>query len=246
MRALLPAPVEDVDVHAFYADHWLDDGGLRVNFVASADGAATEDGLSGGLQTPGDNRVFAALRDLADVVVAGANTVRAEGYSAITVSPHRQGIRQRHGLRSTLPTAVISRSLRLDPADELFVGAPADAPTIVLTCAAADPAQRAGLERVADVIVCGDETVDFAAAQVALRERGLTRVLCEGGSILFAQLAAADVVDELCLSLTPLLAGPGARRVVAGEPWADAPIPLALAGLLEEDGALFCRYRLEH
>jgi riboflavin biosynthesis pyrimidine reductase len=244
MRALLPAPTEDVDVHAFYGDRWLDEGGLRMNFVASADGAATEDGLSRGLQTPGDNRVFAALRDLADVIVAGANTVRAEGYSAITVGPDRTSIRQRYGLRPALPTAVISRSLRLDPANELFAGAPAEAPTIVVTCAAADAAQRAALERVADVIVCGDETVDFPAALVALRQRGLTRVLCEGGSILFAQLAAADVVDELCLSVTPLLAGPGARRVVAGEPWAADPIPLALAGLLEEDGALFCRYRL--
>jgi riboflavin biosynthesis pyrimidine reductase len=248
MRALLPAPADevdaDVDVHAFYADDWLADGGVRVNFVASVDGAATEDGLSRGLQTPGDNRVFAALRDLADVVLAGAGTVRAEGYRAITVGDRRRAIRTQHGLRPVLPTAVVSRSLRLDPAHDLLGSAPPDARTIVLTCAAADPALRTELERVADVVVCGDETVDLVAARTALRERGLTRVLCEGGSIMFAQLAAADVVDELCLSITPILAGPGARRIVAGEPWADDPRQLTLAGLLEEDGALFCRYRV--
>jgi riboflavin biosynthesis pyrimidine reductase len=251
MRALLPGPaaradhVDQVDVHAYYADGWLGDGGVRVNFVASADGAATEDGRSRGLQTPGDNRVFAALRDLADVVLAGAGTVRAEGYAAITVSDQRRALREHYGLRPKLPTAVVSRSLLLDPAHDLFTAAPADAATIVLTCAAADPARRAELELVADVVVCGNESVDLVAACAALRERGLTRVLCEGGSILFAQLAAAGVVDELCLSVTPLLAGPGARRIVAGEPWPGDPRTARLTGLLEEDGALFCRYRLD-
>jgi riboflavin biosynthesis pyrimidine reductase len=248
MRVLLPAPPEPadpVDVHEFYADGWLADGGVRVNFVASADGAATEGGLSRGLQTPGDNRVFAALRDLADVVLAGAGTVRAEGYAAITVSDRRRTVRERYGLRPTLPTAVVSRSLLLDPGDELFTATPPGAPTIVLTCAGADPARRAELELVADVVVCGDENVDLAAGRTALRERGLTRVLCEGGPILFAQLADAGVVDELCLSITPMLTGPGARRIVAGVPWSGDPRPLRLAGLLEEDGALFCRYRLD-
>jgi RibD C-terminal domain len=86
VRALLPQPVEDVDVHAYYADGWLDRGGLRVNFVVSADGAAQAQGKSAGLQTPGDNRIFAALRDLADVVLVGAGTASVEGYRAIALS----------------------------------------------------------------------------------------------------------------------------------------------------------------
>ncbi|MEP7019050.1 MAG: pyrimidine reductase family protein [Pseudonocardiales bacterium] len=244
MRALLPHPAADIDVHSFYAGNWLDPGGLRVNFVASVDGAATEDGASRGLQTPGDNRIFAALRDLADVVMVGAGTVRTEGYQAIKLSDRRRAVRAGYGLAGTLPTAVVSRSLRLDPAAALFVGAAAEARTIVLTCAAADPDARAELERVADVIVCGDETVDLAAARAAVIDRGLTRILCEGGPMLFADLARAGVADELCLSISPILSGPGARRIVAGELWADDPRPLALAGLLEEDDALFCRYRV--
>jgi riboflavin biosynthesis pyrimidine reductase len=243
MRALLPTPRADVDVHAFYATDWLDGGGLRVNFVASVDGAATEDGTSRGLQTPGDNRIFAALRDLADVVVAGAGTVRTEGYRAITVSERRRAVRADYGLPKTLPTAVISRSLRLDPNHDLFVGAPDDARTIVLTCAAGDAVVRAELELVADVVVCGDESVDLAAARAALSDRGLTRILCEGGPTLFADLARAGVADELCLSVSPLLSGPGARRIVAGELWSGAPRRVTLTGLLEEDDALFCRYR---
>jgi riboflavin biosynthesis pyrimidine reductase len=208
MRALLPTPLDEIDVHAFYSTDWLDAGGLRVNFVSSADGAAQAEGKSEGLQTAGDNRVFAALRDLADVVLAGAGTVTIEGYRAIVVSDERAAIRRELGLRERLPIAVVSRSLRLNPDSALFADAP----------------------------------VDLALARAALEERGLTRILSEGGPIAFAHLAAARVADELCLSLTPLLVGPGPTRITAGEQVWDGPRRLRLAGLLEEDGALFLRY----
>jgi riboflavin biosynthesis pyrimidine reductase len=243
VRVLLPRPEPDVDVHDYYAADWVRDGGLRVNFISSADGAATSDGLSAGLQTPGDNRVFAALRDLADIVLAGAGTVRKEGYSAVELPADRCALRREYGLAAALPTAVVSRSLRLDPGSGLFT-ATGDARTIVLTCAAADASAQAALRRVADVVICGEQDVDLALARAELAARGHTRILCEGGPTLFAQLARAGVADELCLSLTPILTGPGARRIVAGELWPDGPRPLRLTGLLEEDGALFCRYRL--
>jgi riboflavin biosynthesis pyrimidine reductase len=242
MRALLPTPLDEIDVHAFYSTDWLDAGGLRVNFVSSADGAAQAEGKSEGLQTAGDNRVFAALRDLADVVLAGAGTVTIEGYRAIVVSDERAAIRRELGLRERLPIAVVSRSLRLNPDSALFADAPADARTIVLTCEAAPADRRAARERVADVVVCGGDMVDLALARAALEERGLTRILSEGGPIAFAHLAAARVADELCLSLTPLLVGPGPTRITAGEQVRDGPRRLRLAGLLEEDGALFLRY----
>src|SRR3954453_2125215 len=105
MRALLPEPVDDVDLHAFYAAGWLDGGGLRMDFVCSADGAAQAEGRSAGLQTPGDNRVFAALRDLADVVLVGAGTARTEGYRGIRLGPQRLAARRKYGLADELPTA---------------------------------------------------------------------------------------------------------------------------------------------
>ncbi len=213
-----------------------------MNFIASADGATSVGGVSGGLQTPGDGRVFAALRDLADVVVAGSGTVTAEGYGPSRPSPERQSLRRAYGLREVPPIAVISRSLRLDPGAALF--AAATARTIVLTCSAADPTRRAALSRVADVVVCGEESVDPAAARTALAERQLTRVLCEGGPGVFGEWTGAGVVDELCLTVSPLLAGPGAGRIVAGESW-PGPARLSLVSLLEEDGALFCRYAVE-
>ena len=85
----------------------------------------------------------------------------------------------------------------------------------MITCAASDAELRAETAKVADMIVAGDEAVDLAAAIGALRDRGLSRVLCEGGPHLFGDLSAAGLVDELCLSLSPMLAGPappGYRR----------------------------------
>ena len=89
-----------------------------------------------------------------------------------------------------------------------------------------------------------NERHHLAAAKAALAERGLTRILCECGPTLFGDLARSGVVDELCLSITPMLAGPGARRIVAGPMWDAGPRSLELTGLLEENGALFCRYRV--
>jgi riboflavin biosynthesis pyrimidine reductase len=243
VRALLPDPSDSVDVHEVYARDWLDAGGLRVNFVASVDGAAQASGRSAGLQTSGDNTVFAALRDLADVVLAGAATVTIEGYRAIRISDRRQARRRDLGLRAVLPTAVISRSLRFDPQSSLFTDVEPEARTVVLTCEAAPPERRAALEPVADVVVCGGDVVEPVLARRALEDRGLTRILSEGGPTAFADLVRGGVVDELCLSLSPLLVGPGPTRITAGlAAWTD-PAPLTLTSLLEDDGALFLRYR---
>jgi riboflavin biosynthesis pyrimidine reductase len=243
MRALLPEPMTDVDIHDRYATGWLDTGGLRVNFVSSVDGAATAEDVSGGLQTPGDKAIFAALRDLADVVMVGAGTAVAEGYRPARPAGEHLAQRRKYGLRDTLPIAVVSRSLQVDPSAALYTDA--DIRTIVLTCDAADSDTRAALGRVAEVVICGDSQVDLPTARAALQERGLTRILCEGGPSLFGDLSRAGLVDELCLSLSPLLAGPGSRRIIGGEAWHGVELQhLHLAGLLEDDGALFCRYRL--
>ena len=236
MRALLPEPrPSDVDVHEHYAADWLDTGGIRANMVASVDGAAAADGLSGGLQTPGDNRVFAALRDLADVVLVGWATAAAEDYGP----PRPDGTaRSEWGLRPELPVALVSRSLNIDTSTRLFEG---NRP-LVVTCERSSPERRIELSQHADVLVCGADTVDYGAARRALAERGLTRVLCEGGPTQLARVLGTGELDELCLSLPPLAAGPGAPRIVAGDAWDASPQKLRLDGLLEEDGALFLRY----
>lgn len=246
VRALLPhRPTDDVDVHEWYAEDWSDTGGVRVNFIASVDGGITVDGRSAGLQTPGDNRVFAALRDLADVLLVAAGTARAEGYQVVMLSERRRDRRRQHGYRDQLPTVVVSGRLDLDPRSGLFVGEGHEVNrTIVVTSNSSDRDRRAALAEVADVVVVGDDEVDLAAARAELAGRGHTRVLCEGGPSLFAALARAGIADELDLSVSPLLVGPDRPRIVGGAPWSGDAVPLALHRLLEEDGALFARYRI--
>ena len=138
---------------------------------------------------------------------------------------------------------MVSGRLDLDPNSRLFAD-PAGNRTIVLTGAGADADRRRALEEVADVVICGDRGPEPRAMRAALEERGHRRILREGGPTLFADLAAAGVVDELCLSLTPLLAGPGPGRITTGAVWEAGSVAMTLTTLLEEVGALFARYRL--
>jgi riboflavin biosynthesis pyrimidine reductase len=244
VRQLFPAPGPDLDdgalasLYAFPAGS----GWVRANMVASADGAAEASGQSAGLSSAGDRRLFAVLRGLADVILAGAGTARDEKYKP--VRPREVWSSLRSGRPAVPPIAILSARLDLDPSAALFTSAPHDAATIVITCSSSPAAQRAALASAgADVIVAGSSSVDLKAALEALASRGLTHVSCEGGPHLLGSLGAAGLLDELCLTVGPLLAGPGATRVMAGTPWQPAtPQRMRLAHVLEEDSFLFTRY----
>lgn len=243
MRRLLPDPADPLDDDALRAQYALPepDGRphVRLNFVCGVDGAITVGGVSEGLQTPGDNRVFHELRTLADVLLVGAGTVRIEGYGPIRTDTEHAARRRALGLAEVPPIAIVSASLDLDPGAPLFTEAAAR--TMVITHGGAPAGRRAALAEVADVIVAGASSVDLPSALTALAGRGLARVLCEGGPHLFGALLAAGCVNELCVTVTPMLAGPGPGRMIAGPPIAT-PAGLRLAHVLEEDGALFTRY----
>ena len=134
---------------------------------------------------------------------------------------------------------MVTGSGGLDPSSALFTDAVAR--TVVLLAGSAPADRRAALAEVADVVVAGGEHVDPAVALDALAERGLGRVLCEGGPGLFGRVAGSGRLDELCLTYAPVLAGPGPDRIVGGPPL-PSPVPLTLGHLLEEDGFLFARY----
>ncbi len=241
MRMIFPSAGEELDLpalaeaYAYPQERWL-----RANFVSSADGAAYIDGRSGGLSSPGDMRVFGILRVLADVILVGAGTARVEEYKPARRRASLAPLRA--GRPASPPIALVTRTLGLNLTSPLFADAPPDARTIVITCAASDDDLRAATAKAADVIVAGEEAVDLAAALRALEQRGLTRVLCEGGPHLLGDLTAAGLLDELCLSLSPALAGPGASRIIAGS-GLDAARPLTLEQVLaDDDGFLFLRY----
>ncbi len=216
---------------------------LRVNFVTSLDGAVESDGVSRGISSDADRRVFGFLRAHADAVMVGAGTLRKEAYGPPRVRAEMADKRRASGAVGDHPTlVVVSAALKLDPKSSAFVDAAVRPVVVTVTDAPAD--QRAALAEVADLVTCGAGTVDLACAREALTERGLRHVLCEGGPHLFGALVAADLVDELCLTVSPLLAGAGAGRIVAGEERPDVPLAMDLAELIHaDDGTLLTRYR---
>jgi riboflavin biosynthesis pyrimidine reductase len=215
---------------------------VRINFVTSLDGAVQVDGYSRGLSGDADRKVFGILRRHADAVMVGAGTLRHEGYRAVRMRDDIRAWRQRNGLQQNPTLVVVSAALDLDPTSPTFTEAPVR--PVVLTHAGADDAKRAALAETADVVICGESVVDLVRGLDELRERGLDQVLCEGGPHLFGALLAADLVDELCLTVSPLLAGPGSGRIIAGSV-GPAPHPLVPVQIIEADGALLTRYARE-
>lgn len=229
--------LSDDQLAALYA--YPDRAVLRANMVSSADGAASLDGASAGLSSAADRRVFALLRTLADVILVGANTARIERYAPVRVRELWKHLRD--GRTPTPPIAVITASGDLDPSSPLIAGAPSHARTIVITTSSAPAEVRERLGKHADVVVAGSVTVDLASAVRALHDRGHSHILAEGGPGILAQLVAAGLLDELCLTIGPLLAGPGASRILTGAPL-PSPVPMSLAHVLEHEGYLLCRY----
>ena len=234
--SLLPAAAEALDDDVIAAHYGF--AGVRVNFVSSVDGAATHDGLSGGLGGEADHRVFDILRRLCDVVLVAAGTVRSEGYGPMVVDAPASAWRVAHGLAPQPVFAIVSGHLDLDPASRIFTEAPVR--PIVVTTGSSPLDKRAALAEVADVLVCGDTDLDAPAMVAALQARGLGRIHCEGGPSLFGTLLAADVVEELCLTVSPLLEAGDSPRIARGA--LPAPRGLTLAGVLRSADTLLLRY----
>ena len=225
MRQLFPAAVDDVDPADVYVDRPVADGrpSVRLNMISSVDGAITLNGVSGGLGSPADKRVFATLRSLADVVLVAAGTMRAEHYGP-----------------SMTPIAVVTHGANLDWESPFF--AEQMARPIVLAGDDAPAGNLARAREVADVVIAGTAGVDLPRAVDELGRRGYQHVLAEGGPSLNGELVASGLLDELCLTFSPKLAGGDGKRIME-MPALPSPHEMSLHSVLEEDGFLFLRYR---
>lgn len=187
---------------------------VRANMVGSIDGVATVDGRSGGLGGPGDKQLFMVLRALADAVVVGARTAFAEGYGPVQPHASLADLRQRSGQAPTAKLVLLSSSLSIPTDDPLL----ADPETVVATCTGAPADARSRLiDAGATLIDCGDENVDPTALTRHLAGIGAWRVLCEGGPSLLGSLVSADLLDELCITVSPLLTAGAGKHITAGD-----------------------------
>ncbi|NJQ15395.1 pyrimidine reductase family protein [Streptomyces bohaiensis] len=251
MRRLIPAPEpaaepreglwELSELARAYRHPAPDGGWLRANMVSSLDGAVHHGGRSQPLSGEADMRIFGVLRQLADVVLVGAQTVRAEGYRPARRREEFTAAREAAGQTLAPAVAIVSGSLDLDFDAPLF--AAPHTPTLVLTGAGA-PADRLRRAREAGavVVIAGEGAgADAERIKGELAHLGHRRVLCEGGPRLLGDLAAADVLDELCLTLAPRLALGEAGRIASGSAL-PAPTEFAPRSVLEHEGFLFTRY----
>ena len=249
MRRLLPdpaGPVDPADLDAAYVTPsrprpvgrpWV-----LLDMIASVDGATKADGVTASLGGPGDKAVFRALRACADVILVGAETVRAEGYGPPRTGDADRAARLARGQAEWPRIAVVSGRLDLDWSSAMFSASPSR--PIVITGVGGDEDRRAAAAEVADVIVTdggGGGRADLGEALVALGHLGADVVVCEGGPVLNGVLADRDLVDEVCLTLSPTLLGGASHRIAAGH-GGGALRPLRLAHVLEDDELVFLRY----
>jgi 5-amino-6-(5-phosphoribosylamino)uracil reductase len=242
MRMLYPDARTDVDPVAVYSDLPAIEHRpcVRLNMIVSVDGGTSWGGVSGALGGSADKALFSVLRSVADVVLVAAGTMRAENYGPARLTDAVQEARRGRGQPAVPPIAVVSRSCRLDWGTPFFTDA-VERP-IVVTVAAAAESDRTSAAEVADVIVVGEHDVDLVAALHELGTRGAANVLAEGGPTLNGDLARADLLDELCVTLSPRLASGDAKRLISGSTLHELR-ELRLRSICEEDDFLFLRYR---
>ncbi|MBZ5734962.1 dihydrofolate reductase family protein [Nocardioides sp. TRM66260-LWL] len=212
--------LSDDDLRALYAAPTTPF--LRVNMVSTVDGSATgANGRSGSINNAADKRVFDALRDLADVIVVGAGTAKAEGYRP-----------------AQRPIVLVSRKAQVP---ETLRGAPAGS-VYLATCSKSDGIDEAreilGEEH---VLTLGSHRVDLPQLKQTLADRGWGHQLCEGGPHLLRDLVHQGAADELTATSVPRIVAGTYPRITEGAP-VDAPLSLAL--LLEDEGTLFGRWTI--
>ncbi len=234
-------PLDDAGLRRLYAypprprRPWI-----RANFVSSLDGAVTADGASAGLGTPADKLVFSVLRELADAVLVGAGTVRTENYGGVRLSETVQADRTARGMTAVPPIVVVTASGDIDPRSRVFTDTAE--PPIVITTVGVGADARSRLEAAgADVVAVSGDHVSTASILRTLDERGLHRVLCEGGPGLFGQLVADDAVDDVCLTVSPMLVAGDAGRIAHSASSSARRLTRAHV-LADDDGTLLTRW----
>lgn len=229
------APYLDVDRSTDGDRPWV-----LANMVCGLDGATAVDGRVGLLSGPADRQLFKDLRSVADVIVVGAETARRERYGPPILAPERRAHREEQGLPAVPRLAIVSRSLDLRGAERALEPGDGGETPMVVTCEASPPEARAELAERVEVLVAGSDRVDPGGALTALAGAGARVVLCEGGPSLLGEFLGAELVDELCLTLAPVVGGD--PLPVAILPSTASPTRAELAHVLEADGELFLRY----
>ncbi len=208
---------------------------VMYNMVSAIDGATAVQGRSSALNDDDDKALFGALRAVPDVILVGAGTVRAEDYGPVLLDEERRSLRVRLGLAPTPKLAIATASLSLEPDMRVFED-PEHRP-IIITSESVDSSRIRSFEDRADVVQLAD--LDPSSILQSLGDPAI--VLCEGGPSLNGQLIAAGFLDEMNLTMSPLLAVGESQRIAHGAELFP-PAEMELVRILGGNRSLFLRY----
>jgi riboflavin biosynthesis pyrimidine reductase len=204
--------------------------------IASADGRAAIDGRSQGLGGDADLEVLLELRAIADAVLIGTGTLRAEGYDRLVKRAERRERRRAAGLAEDPVAVVLARRFDV-PWDAGLFQAP-EQPVLVYT--GVDAGEPPDVPAPVEVVRLDVPGVTEMLAD--LRARGVRALLSEGGPTMHGALWAAGVVDELFLTVAPLITGDdGEPSIVEGGRLPEAA-RLELLSVDRAGSELFLRY----
>lgn len=210
---------------------------VAMVMIASLDGGAEIDGLSGGLGAPSDKAVFGSMRAMADVIVVAGGTARAENYGPPVRRDSVVAARRAAGQTDVPRIAVLSASLSFDPAARLFEDP--ETPPLIFTTKTSSAERRAAIADRSELVILDEVTPHSVMAE--LGARGLGVAVLEGGPSLNGQFLAADLVDEINLSVAPIAVGGDAMRITRAQQTPD-PRRFDLARIWHGDGIVFLRY----
>jgi riboflavin-specific deaminase-like protein len=209
-----------------------------VNMISTADGRAARDGRSATIGGDADLELLLELRAVADAVLIGTGTLRSEGYDRLVKREERRARRRADGLAEDPLAVILSRRFDV-PWDAGLFQAP-EQPVLVYT--SADAGEPPDVPAPVEVVRL--EVAGLTEMLADLRARGVRALLSEGGPTMHGALHAAGVVDELFLTIAPLITGDEDEpNVVAGGRLPDAAA-LELVSVERVGSELFLRYEI--
>ena len=199
------------------ADGYLDDASPRRLILSGPDDLDRVDEVRAG----------------SDAIMVGANTVRADNPRLLIRDPRRSARRTARGLPPHPVRVTLTATGDLDPAARFF--APGAPRLVYCATPALAPARARLKEQGAVLIDAGDPlSLPFILEDLST-ERGIRRLMVEGGARLIGTLLTQGLADELTLAVAPFfVADPAAPRLNLPRPIPDAPMTLAESGRVGE------------